>query len=75
MFNNNVDLNGREKNELVTIFHPRVVASTFCVLAVASVQFFCHPSVDMVIHLEENIFQKTSRPRFNPSKINTTFKL
>jgi len=44
-----------EKEELLTIFHPRVVASTFCVPAVASVQFFCHPSVDKVNHLEDNI--------------------
>ena len=59
MFNNNVDIKGKE--ELVTIFHPRVVAWTFCVLVVASVQFFCHPSVDMVSHLEEK-HTKTPAP-------------
>ena len=48
----------KDKQQLVTISHPRVVASTFCVLAVASVQFFCHPSVDMVSHLEEDILYK-----------------
>jgi len=66
MFNNNVDIKGKKETQLVTIFHPRAVAWAFCVLAVANVQFFCHPSVDMVSHLEENIFQKTVRPRFLP---------
>ena len=46
------------KQQLVTICHSRVVASTFCVLVVASSQSFCHPSVDMVSHLEENNFKR-----------------
>ena len=38
--------------ELFTIHHPRVVVSASCILAEASLQFSCHPSVDMVNHLK-----------------------
>ena len=53
-FINNNNKKGAVKQQLLTICHPRVVASTFCVLVVASLQSFYHPSVDMVSHLEEN---------------------
>ena len=42
------------REKIITIHHPRVVVSTSCILAEVSLQFSCHPSVDMVNHLKES---------------------
>ena len=41
------------RQNLITIHHPRVVVSASYILAEASLQFSCHPSVGMASHLKE----------------------